>query len=231
MSVRSARGRRKAIEEEREQSPSNESAKVSKRFSHNKVKSNLKLSQKKQPKLNSIQVDVIDPSDSNENTLPLKGKKVREQSKTKINSSQNSITTDIQKEKDKKMRKRKSLNSAKEINGEVGQSKKAKKEATTAKGKRTKITVQKKESLEPDIDILTMHNEMKGRKTIKTLTPKKRVLEKDSNSVPKKQSKEIVKRSTKGKLVNQSTKKVIGGTTKTPTENSIRIAPLKEKGM
>ena len=123
------------------------------------------------------------------------------------------------------MRRRKLSNTSKDINGEVGKAKKAKKEATTMKVRTSKNTVQDKESLEPEIDILTTHKVIKGTKTIKTLSPKKKVIQKGSNSISDKRPQKVKKRG------SNSTKRGIGDATEAPEEISIRIGPLKKKGI
>ena len=199
---------------------------MSKKFPFNKIKPNAKQKRKTQLKKASEDVDILDPSDSNKNIVPTKGKKLREQSKTKSNRA-----TDIQKEKDKEMRKKKSLSSSRQSNGEVdGKEKKTRK---TSKKNLSTLTVQNNESLDEDIDILTMHNDaVKGnKKTLKTLPPKKKSIERNSNSTAKKQTKESGKSSAKGKLVKTNAKKKGGDSVKGQGEKDSHTNSSNEKGI
>ena len=62
---------------------------MSKKFPFNKIKPNTKQKRKTQLKKASEDVDILDPSDSNKNIVHTKGKKLREQSKTKTNNTHN----------------------------------------------------------------------------------------------------------------------------------------------
>ena len=198
-----SRAKQKMIEEE----PCNDDALVmSKKFPFDKERANVKSKQKRQTKQITAEIGVIGTSNPNKK-IDAKSKKVREPSKTKPTNK----TTDHQNEKE--TRKKKSSSTPKGINGEVG---KRKKENIPRKKNVSKATaVQNDESLEEDVDIITMYNDAKSKKTLK-----KKVLEKSSHSAVNKKTKEGGKNLDKGKSVKSGAKNKRKGFVGTQEENS-----------
>merc|ERR1712083_1210296 len=84
-----------------------------------------------------------------------------------------------------------------------------KKAKTVQKKSISKVAVQNSESLDEDVDIITMHNNLKSKKKLKPSSPKKKLPINNADTNGKRQTKENGKSSSKSKLTKDNKSKKI----------------------
>ena len=214
---RAGRGKAKIVDDE---SSADDAMVVSKKYPFKKIKSTVQLNQTRQSKQNTKSRHKSNSSDTIE--IPAKGKKQQDQSKGKSNAQ-----SDTQKEKDKEMREKKSSSTSKEKIGNATKSKKAK---NVQKKSISKVAVQNSESLDEDVDIITMHNNLKSKKKLKPSSPKKKLLINNADTNGKRQTKENGKGSAKSKVTKANKSKKIEPSNHTIEDESTSESTPKTKG-
>ena len=212
---RAGRGKAKIVDDE---SSTDDAMVVSKKYPFKKIKSTTQLNQT--AKQNTKSKNKSNISDTIE--IPAKGKKQQDQSKGKSNNQ-----SDTQKEKDKEMRKKKSSSTSKENIGNATKSKKAK---NVQKKSISKVAVQNSESLDEDVDIITMHNSLKSKKKLKPSSPQKKLLTNNADTNGNRQTKENGKGAAKSKVTKTNKSKNIEPSNHEIEDESTSESTPKTKG-
>ena len=215
---RGGRGKAKIVDNE---SAADDTMVVSKKYPFKKIRSTTtQPNQTRQSKQNTKSTDKSNISDTIE--MPAKGKKLHDKSKGKSNAK-----SDTQKEKDKEMREKKSSSTSKE---KIENATKSKKVKNVQKKSISKVAVQNSESLEEDVDIITMHNNLKSKKKLKPPSTKKKLLINKADTSGKRQSKENGKSFAKSKVTKTNKRKKIDVLNHTIEDESTSESTPKTKG-